>query len=405
MHALTLPVQTKAPSLVADAEIAFDQILQLASLARALDPSLPPSLRFFQRGPSDAAERAGTPGRVVLTFDERDSMENGLQDSHAIDLFEALDRVLPPLLSSALRERVEAAVPGPAGAVAQAFAAVHKTGRVLLDMQPTNDDGVSISMSPPLRPAALAFRDDPFLSDVAAVALVRPRIAGEEDPAFDFVNALNSARNALGEDVTRLSVPRVQQVIATIRSLDGKHGESSYEERSHQGWIAYSLLAGGKGWTRPLLAGDTRGSISPYTAFRGVSPVVAALAANDAPAVQALLDAGVSPHAVLAEAPPVFAPDVQAHVRAETGNYAPLTVFGAACGSTEAVARLVQAGADPSLRNGAGESGLDVALRSRNDALVRVLTAKTPGLVDPPSAEGFAEQWPRSAPSPKLPGR
>ena len=46
-------------------------------------------------------------------------------------------------------------------------------------------------------------------------------------------------------------------------------------------WIAYSLLAGGKGWTVPLLtqAGKV---VKPYTAYQGVSPALAAVARNEA---------------------------------------------------------------------------------------------------------------------------
>ena len=372
MTSVSLPVVASAPPLLQHAEVAYDELLRLGSLARALDPSLPETLRYFRRTEADVAERTVSPGRVVFTTDRRPSLENGLQDSQPIDLFDALERSLPAGLVGLLRERLQNATarPSPSGIVAQAFEAAHAAGRVPLEARPTHDPHYVIEASPAVAPAALAFRDDAFLTDVAAAHLKRSRHPGE-DRAYDFISTVNSVRQALSGDASRFPASRLRDVIEQIRSLDGLPGEAPFEERAQQGWIAYSLLAGGKGWTVPLLtqAGKV---VKPYTAYQGVSPALAAVARNDAPALGALLEAGLSANAFLSELPPIFGRD-QSEVEENVGSRPTLALVGSALGSTEAVARLIQQGAMVDLPNSQGTTPLGLAAQSGNEALVRVL--------------------------------
>lgn len=374
MTSISLPVVSSAPSLLPDAEVAYDELLRLGSLARALDPSLPASLRYFRRTEADAGDRSASAGRVVFTNDVRASLDGGLQDSQAIDLFEALERSLPPALVKLLRQRVDQATarPSPAGIVVQAFEAAHGVGRVPLESRPTSDPAYVIESSPALTPAPLAFRDDAFLADVAAAHLKRARAPGE-DAAFDFIATVNSVRQALASDASRFPASRVRDVIDQIRSLDGIRGEAPFEERAQQGFIAYSLLAGGTGWVKPLLA-RASDVVKPYTAYQGVSPILAAVGRNDAQAVRALVEAGISANAFMNELPPIFGRDQRA-VEEQVGTRPTLTLVGAAVGATEAVAQLVQQGALVDLPNSAGTSPLGVAVEAGNEALVRVLLA------------------------------
>lgn len=375
MTSVSLPVVASAPPLLQHAEVAYDELLRLGSLARALDPSLPETLRYFRRTEADVADRTVSPGRVFFTTDHRPSLENGLQDAQPIGLFEALEHSLPASLVGLLRERLENATarPSPSGIVVQAFEAAHAAGRVPLEARPTHDPHYVIEASPDLKPAPLAFRDDAFLTDVAAAHLKRLRHPGEngEDRAYDFISTVNSVRQALSGDASRFPASRVSDVIKQIRSLDGLPGEAPFEERAQQGWIAYSLLAGGKGWTVPLLkqAGKV---VKPYTAYQGVSPALAAVARNDATALGALLEAGVSANAFLSELPPIFGRD-QAKVEESVGSRPTLALVGSALGCTEAVARLIQQGAMVDLPNGQGTTPLGLAAQSNNEALARVL--------------------------------
>lgn len=372
MTSISLPVVSSAPPLLQDAEVAYDELLRLASLARAMDPSLPATLRYFRRTEADVAERGASPGRVVFTTDARSSLEGGLQDPSAVDLFEALERSLPAGLVNLLRQRVDQATahPSSSGIVAQAFEAAHGAGRVPLESRPTSDPDYVIEASPAIAPAALAFRDDAFLADVAAAHLKRARSPGE-DPAFDFIATLNSVRQSLASDASRFPASRIRDVVEQIRSLDGIRGEAPFEERAQQGFIAYSLLSGGKGWVKPLLA-QAPDVVKPFTAYQGVSPLLAAVAANDGQAVRALMEAGLSPNAYVNELPPIFGRD-QGAVANQVGSRSTLSVVGAAVGATEAVAQLVQHGAMVDLPNSNGSTPLAVAAQNGNEALSRVL--------------------------------
>lgn len=372
--AVSLPAYDRAPALLADAEVAFDEIRRLASLARALDPTLPAQVRFFQRAGADPSESQVTPGRVVFTSDVRPELTGGLQDTAPVDLFEALERTLPAQVVATLRQRLESATsrPSQAGIVVQAFRAAHKAGRVPLTVNDTSDPDVAITSSPALVPAALEFRDDSFLVDVGLAYLPanRARLKGE-DPAFDFLSTVNAVRQALASDAGRLPQSRVREVVEQIRSLDIVPGKQSYEATSQQGWVAYSILAGGKGWTRPLLM-QGGPSVDPHVAFRGVQPTVAAVAANDAQAVQALVDAGASANGLVSALPPIFG-NRQAAMEELAGQFVPLAVLGAAAGATEATMQLVRAGAEKELANGSGQTALHLAAITGNEALARAL--------------------------------
>lgn len=375
MSKLSLPIYEYAPSLLPSAEVAYQEIRRLTSLAQALNPDLPSHLRFFQRTGdlNEASTGEARPGRVVLTTDSRASLEDGLQDPKAVDLFDALRTVLPEGVVRVLEDRVMQAVGQPelGSAVTKAFAAAHaKAHGVSLENVSTNDPEVFIRSSQAMTPAPLEFRDDAFLSDVAANHLQRTRKPGE-DPAFDFVANVNLARQALASDVGRLPISRIHDVIAAIRGLDGVKGEAPYEQRTHQGWIAYSALAGGKGWADVLLklAPDV---VSPHTGFRGVSAVAATVAAEDHKGLSALLDAGVSANAFLEAAPSIFGPN-QSEIASRMGNYGSLLMLAAAVGNTEGALKLINHGAEVNLPNGAGQTPLALAFKSENEWLIRGL--------------------------------
>lgn len=373
MTRLQLPAYTKAPELFADAQTAYDELMRLASLARAVDPSLPSHVRFFQRGNEADLERQQVPGRVVFTTDTRPDLADGLQDSNAVDLFDALEKTLPSHTVSALRQRLDAATAAPssAGIVAQAFDAASRAGRINLSSTPTHDPDVSIVSSPAVAPPALAFAADPFLGEVALANVNRLRQPGE-DLAFDHVSAVSTVRQALSKDASTMSAPQIRSVVETIQSLDGARGEGSYESRTQQGWLAYSVMAGGQGWVRPLLMAAP-GSVSPHTAFRGVSPIAAAVLANDAQATQALLDSGVSSNVYLPGVPAAVHPSDRAELEDRLGDHFPLSALAAAAGSSAALGKLAQSGAMVDAPGTEGRTPLHQAALAGDEATVRVL--------------------------------
>lgn len=383
MTRVKLPAYDRAPALPRDVDVAYDEILRLASLARAIDPSLPAHVRFFQRAPDSAAEQRDTPGRVVFTTDTRPHLDGGLQDSRAVDLFDALEKVLPAHLTTALRARLDNATghPSSAGIQAQAFRAAQAAGRVDLSAVPTNEPGMVIVSSPAVAPAALAFRDDPFLADAAAAFLERPRQQGE-DPAFDFIANVNTVRQALATDAARLPASRVRQVVDALNALDTDPHEPAYEQRAQQGWLAYSVLAGGRNWAAPLLK-QAPDKVGAYTPFRGVSPIVAGVMANDAATVGAVLDAGMSPHVYLGEVPRVLAMG-QDRVESLLGDRFSLPALAVACGSDEALGQLARHGAMLDLAGAQGKTPLHVAAQMGNESATRVLLANgaDPGVRD-----------------------
>ena len=370
-----IPAYAQAPELFADPQTAYDELIRLASLARAVDPSLPPHVRFFQRGQEADIERQQVPGRVVFTSDTRPHLDGGLQDPNAVDLFEALEKTLPSHTVSALKQRLDGATSSPsrAGIVAQAFTAAASAGRVSLSSTPTHDPDVAIVSSPAMAPPALAFSADPFLGEIALANVNRLRQPGE-DPAFDHVSAIGSVRQALSKDASKMSAPQVQAVVESIRSLDGAPGEGSYESRTQQGWLAYSVMAGGQGWARPLLtaAPDV---VSPHTSFRGVSPIAAAVLANDAQTVGVLLEQGVSANVYLPGLPPAVHPSDRARLEDRLGDRFPLSSLAAASGSSAALGKLIQNGAMMDVPGSEGRTPLHQAVLSGDEPTVRVLVA------------------------------
>ncbi len=375
MSSLSLPSFDRVPALLQDAEVAHDEIVRLASLARALNPSLPANLRYFQRADSDLKELGKAPGRYVLTNDSRSELTDGLQDTQAVDLFDALKTSLPSHVVQVLHDRLQAtmASPSPAGLASQVFVAAHRVGRETLAVTPTNELDRVIAFSPARQPAALAFTADPFLTEVATQHLSRAPLPGQPgtDPAFDFLSNITFVRQALASDASRFSVGRIKDVVERIRSLDVVQGEAPFEDRSHQGWLAFSLLSGGKGWSEPLLS-NGQGVVSPHAAYRGVNAITAAVAANDAPAVSSLVNAGALPNSILATVPRIFG-ERQAEIEAAAGEYMPLAVFGAAVGASEAVAQLAKGGAMLDLTNNRGQTPLSVAAAQQNEPAVRAL--------------------------------
>lgn len=372
MTNLRLPPDPAQEELYPDPKEAFFELIRLASFARAMDPSLPSHMRLYQRSLAEDIESGQAPARVLFTNDTRSSLEDGIQDPNVVDLFDALERTLPESAVEKFKGRLRSSTSAlsPSQAVEGAFSAASKAGYVSLETRATHDPEVKITSSQALVPPVLAFRENAFLNSMVLSNFTRMRLPGE-DPVFDYVSKVNSVRQALSRDASTLSAAQISRVVEAIRELDeGVAG--SFESTHGQGWLAYSALSGGKGWTAPLLKGAPE-SVSPHTSYHGISPMAASVVANDPQAVQALLEQGVSPNVYLDSVPRAMN-HVQHEVLSEKlGERFTLASLAAAMGNAASLGVLARGGA---LVNAPGEDGktpLHHAVESGSEAAVRAL--------------------------------
>lgn len=368
MTNLRLPPGPTPEELYPDPKEAFSELMRLASLARVMDPSLPSHVRFYRHEVGEG-ESGPAKARVLFTNDTRPVLEGGIQDPDVVDLFDVLERTLPESAVSRLKERLQASTStsSPSQAVSEAFAA---SGQASLDTRPTHDPDVAITSSQALAPSALAFREDAFLNHLALSNFTRMRLPGE-DPAFDYIAKVNSVRQALSRDASTLSSAQLNRVMGAIRELDGGV-PGSFESTHGQGWLAYSALSGGKGWAGPLLKGAAD-AVNPHAPYHGISPMAAGVVANDAQAVQALLDQGVSPNVYLDRVPPAMNHVQHGVLSEKLGGRFTLASLAASMGNAASLGALARGGA---LLDAPGEDGktpLHHAVESGSEAAVRTL--------------------------------
>lgn len=371
------------PRPLPDPDVTYDRVVALAALARALDPSLPRGLRFVRRAPSDASDRNSVSFRAVFTRDERPVPKGGIQDSAPVDLWDALSAHLPARMVQAERQNLEA---GPsmqfAAAADAAVYAAFRGGRVGMKTVPTDDPDYVIQASGVIVPEPLAFLGEPSLARWIYLAPTA-NLNDREHPAIAAIRVHALAlRQILSRPLAEASGQEQSQARQALEALGPSRREGSFEEAQGHGWIAYALAAGGKGWTPFLLAAGA----NPFTPYNTVSPIAWAIAGDDGRAVQALVDAGVSPSTLLQGVPPVYGRPEQQELNRLSERFVPLVVLGSLVGASQAVAALLKAGASPDASTEHQATGLHFAAQNGDERLVRTLLSHGAN----PSAENLA---------------
>lgn len=359
---------TAIPKLLEHDEVVFDEVMRLASLVRAIDPTLPTHLRLFRRAQTDNPS-AGPEAKVLLTSDLRADLRGGLQDSAPVDLLEKARQLLGDRVVGRLSEAMSSQDMG----LQRAFQAASIAGKSSLTKNALNDGDTSVYSSTPQMAPELAFLNDPFLTQLAIGLTEHGEIpVNEENTANNFLHKIVGVRKALSSDVSDLSVPKVKEVIQDIQSLSSSRGHPTFEESINHGMLAYSLLSGGKGWAAPLLSQKNL-QVNCFTGYGGVSPIVASIAKDDAASIKTLLEAGVSANSLMPSVPNIFNREDMSKIVRTAGEQIPLVVFAASVGSSKGISLLAKNGADLNLLSSTNETALMIAAKSGDEKSMRVL--------------------------------
>lgn len=360
---------SSVPELFNDDEAVYNEIVKLASLVQLVDPSLPSNFRLFRRALTDSPS-VGIDAKVLLTKDIRPDLENGLQDSSPVDLLNVVSEKLSP----ALVNRLQKAMSNPDFGLQNAFSAAAKAGKIALTKNKLNaDEDMSLYSSSAQKAPELAFSEDPFLMQMAILLAEDGKIdLKKEGPAQELLGKMLSIRQALRQDVSTLSVPKIKEVIETINSLPKERGYPYFEQKMGHGFIAYSVLSGGQGWA-PVLLSNGGHNINPHTSYLGASPIVAAIAKDDAVSVKALLENGVSSNTLLQTLPLIFDKKEQLEIQKKLTAQSSLLGFASVVGSNQSVSLLIKNGADITLQNNNGETPLMSAVKYEHEKTARVL--------------------------------
>jgi hypothetical protein len=356
------------PAPLPDPDVVYDHLLSLAALAQALDPSLPPNIRFVRYASADEAERNQASFRVMFTSDTKLLSAGGYRDENAKEMWEALSGLIPDEMIQAEQQNLARspqfrfASPADA-AVYSAF----KGGRLALETQPLDDDRV-IQVSAAVTPPALGFMSSPTLARWVYLA---PGTGSSDEQSLDlraWRRDIQFMRQVLSMPFGESSAAERDGVVDILKRAKARRSGSFEQEHDH-GWVGYAIATGGTGWSSYLL----HAGADPHASFNGVSPICWAIAADDGTAVDVLTAAGVSASSILIGAPRVYQGAEQSQLASSLGSFPPLLVFAAGCGSSRALGALLHAGPDPDIRNERGSTALHLASSACDERTVRTL--------------------------------
>lgn len=350
---------------------AYEQLLSLASLAQALDKSLPARIRFVQFAHSDADGHAVGPVRVLFSNQIGSIMDNGWQDTKAVELWDALERVLPAQMVQMERDNIQSLPRANfADHAGVAWYGAVREGLVSVETK-TLDDGRTVRASEPISPGALTFMNNPAH---ARWVYLSPGIqdddgidAAREPSIRAFRHDVQGLRDILSRPFSEASGHQRQFAADAVGRLSAR--KVDFEQRHDHGWIGYAAAHKAAGWAGFLV----KAGASPHQAYNGISPLVWAAASNDRATAQAVLDAGASPSVIFSSTPEVFEPPHQQRLRNVSGNFTNPLRLSCAMGATAVAATMIGFGADPNAANERGETALHIAARLGNEELVRLL--------------------------------
>lgn len=355
------------PPVLADPRAVFDRILGVASLLRALDPSLPKYLRFYRR--AEAAEDARNNAEFKLVFTHQ-SDAAGMATEQDVAFWDAAERLLPAHALDAERERLDAAPSYRfANAMDAAVYGAHRDQVLQVNTKASGDPDWVINSSNGIAVPEMDFISEPSLSRWLYLA---PNSLADEDPRV--APALTRARSnvktlmsVLSKSYEDCSVLERSAAKESFEALEGKR--IRFETTHRHSWIGFAMAHGAKGWTKPLL----QMGADPLVPYNGELPVVWATALDAASDLRDLEAAGASVSLILADAPQVYDPESQARLQKRSGQFMSLVSLAANVGAARAAAALAQMGVDINHADNRGATPLHIAAADGNENLCRVL--------------------------------
>jgi hypothetical protein len=357
------------PPVLADPRAVFDRLMDLAGLARALDPSLPTHVRFYRR--AEAAEDTRNEASFGVVF-TNESQAIGMAQENEVEFWPALERTLPAHALAGERENLDAAPSYKfASSVDAAVYGAHRDGAISVHTVGTGDPEWVVQSTNGKRVPELDFLSQPSL---ARWLYLTPNAKVDEDSRLSPGLMLSRSRvrtlmDVLSRPYEDSSADERARVSESFKTLEEKR-KASFEFNHQHSWIGYALAHGANGWTAPLLAMGA----SPHIPYNGELPVVWATVVDAGYDLAALSQAGASVSILLGStAPKVYDEASQKRLENRLGDFSSLVGLAAACGASRAAATLCQRGANVVHADNRGASPLHMACHDNNEPLVRVL--------------------------------
>ena len=239
------------PPVLPDPRAVFDRLLGVASLLRALDPSLPKNLRFYRRAPADEKSRNEVEFKLVFT---NDSGAAGMATEKDVQFWETAERLLPAHALAGERERLDAAPRYRfANALDAAVYGAHRDQLVQMSTASSGDPDWVLNSSNGISVPEMDFISEPSLARWLYLA---PSALADEDvrvaPALTRARAnVKTLMSVLSKSYEDCSVGERNAAKDSFEALEGKR--IRFESTHQHGWIGFALAHGAKGWTKPLL--------------------------------------------------------------------------------------------------------------------------------------------------------
>lgn len=356
------------PPVLSDPRAVYDRLMGLASLARALNPDLPPNLRFYRRAEAAEDTRNNASFGVVFTSEAN---AIGMAQESEVEFWSALEAVLPAHVLAGERANLDAAPSYKfSSAIDAAVYGAHRDGLMKVATAKSGDPDWVIQSTNGKRIPEMDFLSEPSLSrwlyltpsaKIDADARLSPGLVRSR-------NHVRTMMDILSKPFDDCSADEKARVAQSFQALEEKRRDS-FEFNHQHGWIGYAFAHGAAGWTAPLL----KLGASAHIPYNGELPVVWATALDDGYSVGALVQAGASVLTLLSGAPKVYDAQNQARLESQMGPFSSLLGLAATVGAPRATAVLCQKGANVLTADARGATPLHVACRQNNEPLVRVL--------------------------------
>lgn len=354
------------PPVLQDPRAVYDRVMGVASLLRALDPSLPAHLRFYRRTEKDEAGLNSASFKLAFVVDPT---ARGMAGEKDVDFWDAAERIMPANALAGEKEILDAAPSYKfASSLDAAVYGAHRDQVLTVSGEISGQDWI-IKSSNAIKVPELDFMSEPSLSRWLYLA---PNSKVDEDPRLS--PALTRTRGYVQSLMRILSLPYEdssasdrQTVKESFNALE--QGRTRFETTHQHGWIGYALAHGAHGWTRPLL----HVGASARVPYNGQLPVVWATAVDAATDLIDLVQAEASVSLILSETPLVYDYDNQVKLSGRLGSFTSLLGFASTVGASRAAAALCKLGASIDHADTRGTTPLHAAAANGNESMCRVL--------------------------------
>lgn len=282
----------------------WHRLVELASLARSIDPNLPANIRCFKIAETEDPLR--TPFEIYLTDskDKEKFNQSALETSNSILLFEALEKTLPEDIVTKELALIKSATP--LGFINTVDAAIYSAFKEMevslhtiseleirdgvdgfLPVKTVYSEAVNVPIDYFMQNPTLA-KQSFFLEATGPTEDTNLRVINQTRQRVQFI------KQTLNKDYDSVSDKEKQMVVDCINNLNGRKAEQTFEERYQNGWIAYSVANNKDSikWVQFLHEEAQCNIKQKYGHNSNIDPLSIAIVHNDAKTANYLLEQG-----------------------------------------------------------------------------------------------------------------